>query len=498
MSEHSEPASPSEAHASTAVAEPPSHQAEYVEETVSPKLPPSRSKVSREHDPEPELPNFQPLPEPDLSQRHPAPTPAQPVQSPFTPFMQTPVPGPHTPVQAESEPAFFSFQDAGTRNLFLAIFCSLAALIVLVAACVLSGPQALIPLATAILVLFLMATLWGFGLHRQKGGLFLAFALVTLTGAGVPLLLGIVTNLAGHGSLLKAAPQTAQQVAIPQQLILPGNAVIQQQPVVQQSLQPPLLSEAFGVYPPSGASAEQVRILTDSRVELDGRSYMMKAGQIFPIHSRSDDGVMIRAKDYLVTLPRDIVDVVAPAPVAVAGAVAPSGTPAAASPTPSPTPQVNKSDLVAKSQNEAVRRYPALAIQDSEENRIFVDTYQDLKVTKPELLEDPEWPLKLAQQLGTAYGWEDITNPATKKPILSHADTTLPSEDESSLFQSDTLYLNDPSAMPAASSSGEAAPPRAEAVLEEEIIKAVPQSGKAEVGEEDLDVAPPLEINPVR
>ena len=57
-------------------------------------------------------------------------------------------------------------------------------------------------------------------------------------------------------------------------------------------------------------------------------------------------------------------------------------------------------------QVEAMRRYPALADKDSEENHLYLARVADLKNVMPELLEDPLWPLVIADKLALAQGWK--------------------------------------------------------------------------------------------
>ncbi len=57
-------------------------------------------------------------------------------------------------------------------------------------------------------------------------------------------------------------------------------------------------------------------------------------------------------------------------------------------------------------QAEAMRRYPALGIRDSRENKTFVAAYQSLRRANPTYFDDPEWPLTLAQALAERDGWE--------------------------------------------------------------------------------------------
>ncbi len=62
--------------------------------------------------------------------------------------------------------------------------------------------------------------------------------------------------------------------------------------------------------------------------------------------------------------------------------------------------------LTQRAQQEAVRRYAALGVKGSPENRLFLQTYEDWKSSGSELLQDPEWPLLLANLLAKREGWE--------------------------------------------------------------------------------------------
>jgi hypothetical protein len=59
-----------------------------------------------------------------------------------------------------------------------------------------------------------------------------------------------------------------------------------------------------------------------------------------------------------------------------------------------------------------MRRYPALAAADSPENQIYIETYRELKGTRPDFFEDPDWPLQLADLIARNEGWQRADQPA--------------------------------------------------------------------------------------
>jgi hypothetical protein len=77
-----------------------------------------------------------------------------------------------------------------------------------------------------------------------------------------------------------------------------------------------------------------------------------------------------------------------------------------------------------RAQAEAARRYPSLGRAGSRENTIFVEAYNDLKHRGSDLLDDPEWPLELAQTLAQRLGWKeagvvDDETPAVVEPQIA-------------------------------------------------------------------------------
>jgi hypothetical protein len=59
---------------------------------------------------------------------------------------------------------------------------------------------------------------------------------------------------------------------------------------------------------------------------------------------------------------------------------------------------------------EAKRRYPALGVDGTDENTAFVDEVKEMKVDgRRRFLEDPDWPVRLAEQLAQINGWQDAS-----------------------------------------------------------------------------------------
>jgi hypothetical protein len=139
-----------------------------------------------------------------------------------------------------------------------------------------------------------------------------------------------------------------------------------------------------------------VKVLQDSRVLVNGKPYLIKTGELFALDSIKEGEVVFQANELRLSLPEDAVEVTGIA----SGASASNAAPA---PVPATTSAVK---VTRRSQEEAVRRYPALGVKDSAENKLFVETYLDWKNSKSELLDDPEWPLLLADLLAKREGWE--------------------------------------------------------------------------------------------
>jgi hypothetical protein len=273
------------------------------------------------------------------------------------------------------------FRNAGARNLQWGTFTLLCALLFLAAAIFFRGPGALVPLFTALATFTLLWIAARVRLFQERNGLFLALAWVALLGALIPL-------------LEKGWVFAERQV----QLATYHNASAT--PVSVQSGdtadEPPLLTKELGIRAPEPENGRLVKVLEDSRVLVNGKPYLIKTGELFALDSIKEGQVVFRANELRLSLPEDAVELTGIASGASASNAAPPPVAAATSAV----------KVTRRAQEEAVRRYPALGVKDSAENKLFVDTYLDWKNSKSELLDDPEWPLLLADLLAKREGWE--------------------------------------------------------------------------------------------
>jgi|GEM_PF-3547671 len=92
-----------------------------------------------------------------------------------------------------------------------------------------------------------------------------------------------------------------------------------------------------------------------------------------------------------------------------------SETPSASTVTASSAPE-----QVKNAQAEAVRRYPDLGVKNSAFNREFLTLYQQIKSNNPAELNDPQWPIYLADQ--TAQTLAAATPPPAQEKTPSWFD----------------------------------------------------------------------------
>ena len=322
----------------------------------------------------------------------------------------------------------------GRRNLVWGVLTLSLALALLVAAVVLTGQKAVLSLAACLVTCAALFVLARMHVFRQRNGGFLAIALVVLLGAVVALIDRGYEMLAGI-----AAPQAAGPVAA--------------HPV---ETEPPLLMHAFALAKPDGTQP-QVKVLKDSRVVIAEKPFLIKAGDLFPLLEMKAGEATFAVRDLHVSLPVGVVEILGGKPAkeiketkesAMAAALAAVNAAANAAETPKtepvstaarPAPEAPKREaggtdfaaITRSAQLEAMRRYPALAIKDSEENEIFVTTYRQLKESgDAQFFANPEWPLELAELLATRNGWARGDRPAPAAepaPVLAPpSDNTAP------------------------------------------------------------------------
>lgn len=302
----------------------------------------------------------------------------------------------------------------GPRNLFWGLATLFLAVVTLIVALFFAGPGATLSLATSLLTFTALFVLARLHVFRQRNGGFLALAIVCLLGAAVPLIeSGFSALKSGAGSWSKSTTGGSSAGG---------------------ESQPPLLIESFALTPPEGPG-KRVKVLKDSRVIIDQRPFLIKAGDVFSFVDVKGGEATFAVRDLQVSLPANVVDIIDPTAVAQgvtgrrsAPAAASSGALPSESANPpavgagsapvssSPTPEELKA-ITLSAQREAIRRFPALGIRDSLENAVFVETFQRLRESgNTEFFANPEWPIALADQLAKRDGWVPGGAPMTTSP----------------------------------------------------------------------------------
>lgn len=273
----------------------------------------------------------------------------------------------------------------GTRNLLWGVISLFLSIAFLSVALFLSGAKALLALGVCLLtftVLFVLARLHVF---RQRNGGFLALGLVCFFAALVPL---VEKAYAALGDFIRNRPAPAVVTAS-----APAPATSEVAP------EPPRLVTAFGLTAADPAMTQLARITKDSRIALGGATYLLKTGDLIPVSAVNGNEVTLAARDQMFVIGANSVEML-PAPTKTAAAPStPPSLEAAANETPT--------QITARSQKEAIRRYPALGIKGSLENEMFVNLYREiLSNGGEEFFTNPEWPVELAEMLAKREGWK--------------------------------------------------------------------------------------------
>jgi len=305
----------------------------------------------------------------------------------------------------------------GPRNLFWGVATLLLAAVLLVVAMFFKGVVVLISVFTCLATFTVLFVLSRLHVFRQRNGGFLALGLVCLIGALVP--------------LVEKAYSSAKDMFL---------ARLSNGPVValhSSESGTPLLTEFFGLPKPDG-DGKQVNVLRDTSVEIAGKAFLVKAGERFPLVTSKGNETTFAVRDLQVSVPSNVVEVIDPkalskgvaASASQKGQVAPN---AANESKTAPQSDADLADITRNAQQEAMRRYPALAMKDSLENAVFVSTYKQLKDSgSNDFFGNPEWPLELAELLAKREGWVRGGPPMTTGPapvLDAPADSPAPASD---------------------------------------------------------------------
>ncbi len=295
---------------------------------------------------------------------------------------------------------------SGTRNLIAGVVILLVALGLLFQGLLLLGSRAALPLGTALVTFVALFVLSRTRLLRQRNGSFLALAVVCL--------LSSLVALAEYGGYRLAGVESSSQGG--------------KRNTVRGSEALPLLSQAYEIPPATGANATRFKVLRDLRVVIDEKPHLIKAGEVFPVSETGDGEVRFLAGNQQIALPVSFVEIINPVTEdpgqspsgepQLAGTTSPQDPAAAGQPDPAAiTPEAmtgeplpedeTPSQATQRAQKEAIRRYPALGMQGSPENQLFIETYQELKHSgADDFFADPQWPLQLAELLAKRENWQ--------------------------------------------------------------------------------------------
>ena len=290
-------------------------------------------------------------------------------------------------------------QGGGVRNVLLGVLLIFAAALVLSYATYLTGPRAILPLGVALLTAVTLFALARLRVFKQRNGSFLAVGLICLLGVLVPL----VEYALSRGGAVRAE-------------VNDGSTPASQAPAGgrKASSGPQLLTEAFNLQPPA-SDAFAFRVRQDLQVDMNGKKYVIKEGDQFAVSDVTGEDVLFAAGGEQIALPLGMVEMLG-SPDSSASATPPpetglpgnEATPASANPANVAATSEKKGpvNITEEAQREAIRRFPAIGVRNSRENQLFIDSYQELKMSgADDFFANPQWPLALADMLAKRHGW---------------------------------------------------------------------------------------------
>ena len=294
---------------------------------------------------------------------------------------------------------------AGQRNLAWGAAFLFAALSVLGIAFFLGGPRAIVAPVLCVLAFTALWVLARMKIFGQRNGVFFALAVVALIGAGAALLEQVWMNLGSRPTDLAAQPN----VTLNDSDSLPA-------PVLSAP-ELPYLVDALKLDTPEPI-LPRVRALRDLTTTIGGKTYRIRKGETFLMADEKAGRYDILAGEFIARVPTEAMDQLAPESTKKRNSATKAGANEGKLPTDTAYVEANS-----RSRTAAAKRFPGLAVSGSTENKIFLDAYAHLKSINSEVLEDPNWPMLLAEMLGPRYGWEDLEEkeetPETVEPAIA-------------------------------------------------------------------------------
>jgi len=251
------------------------------------------------------------------------------------------------------------------------------------------GARAALPAVFCLIAFTVLWVLARMKIFGQRNGVFFALSIIALIGASV----GLVEQ--AWRSFGRSANDSARG---------PGVALRDQDgllPPVTSPPEPAVMVDALRLDTPE-VTLPRVRAIRDLVTSAGGRSYRIRKGDTFLLADEKPGKFIIAANELLAQVPSDAMEQLQPQRVNSAGSLNRADGDKGALEK-SVTQQVEQ-----RSRAEAVKRFPALSKAGSPENRAFVETYNELKQRKSDMLDDPEWPLILAESLARRLGWDEV------------------------------------------------------------------------------------------
>ena len=221
--------------------------------------------------------------------------------------------------------------------------------------------------------------------HRPHGGL-IAAGSVALFAAALPFIErgfqkldhAAKTGLAGEPG--KPDSEMTAQLPVPTRQMIPNPPVPTVPPeddVVRELTAPA----------PDPSAGRLIRVIQDAKVSINGKKFLIRAGSEFPLKEFKDGTVTFQAGNQEVTIDSEMVKFTGKS---------------------KETPEAIRKLAEA----EAMRRYPAIGVKNSDENQLYLSRVADLQSEMPDLIKDPHWPLLIAEQLAAQEGWKRADQPS--------------------------------------------------------------------------------------
>jgi hypothetical protein len=80
-----------------------------------------------------------------------------------------------------------------------------------------------------------------------------------------------------------------------------------------------------------------------------------------------------------------------------------------------PPAEDTHSQEVKRSMIEARKRYPAIGIEGSEQNRAYVEVYEELDKLRPDFFSKGDWPVRLVELVAKREGWTRSAEPLQRE-----------------------------------------------------------------------------------